>query len=120
MKKRIGAYLKTLGVKSGEMLDITGIKFEIRSLRRKKEDTLFVIGNMVYKMFLKDKFDKERISSECRKIVDLEKQIKIRENKIQKIHESAKKTVNKYLNKDYMPKDDSNEKQKEDSDDADS
>lgn len=101
MKNKIGSYIKTIGIKSGEMIDVAGIKFDMYSLKRDRENKFLGIGKMVYKMFLKDKLDQKKLFDECKDILELEKQIKQREEQIKKIHESVDKTLKKHAGKDY-------------------
>lgn len=104
VKNKIGSYIKTIGIKSGEMIDVAGIKFDIYSLNRDKDNKFLKIGKIVYKMFTKDKLDQNKLFDECKDILELEKQIKQREEQIRKIHENVSKTIKKQTNKDYKEK----------------
>lgn len=104
MKRRLGSYFKAIGIKSGEILDVAGIRFDIYSLTKDRESKFTEMGKMAYRMFLKDKIDQKRLFDECRDIVELDRRIKQREDQIKKIHESAEKTLKKNIGRDYKSK----------------
>jgi hypothetical protein len=99
VKGDIGKYIKAIGIKSGELLDTAKIKLEIGSLKRQRDDEFKRIGSIMYKMYLKDKFDDKRISEICKAITKIEEEIKDKEKEIEKVHENAGRMLNKKFRK---------------------
>lgn len=96
-KKDVGTYFAALGVKSGELFDIAKVKIEIYSLKKEKEDILCNIGGKVYRMYLDKKFDEKRISEKCKSVAELDKEIKAKQEEIEKVHHNAGRMIKKAL-----------------------
>ena len=96
-KYGVGTYFAALGVKSGELFDTAKIKLEIVSLKKRRQEAILHIGNSVYKMFLHDKFDQKKITERCKCVVELNKEIEKKEEKISKVHESASIEIKRTL-----------------------
>jgi|GEM_PF-4460063 len=75
----------TVSSKSKEMYDITKVKLEIDSLKRKKKDALSELGEAVYEMFMEDCFDQERLKEQCVAVTEAEKQVKEKEKELEEI-----------------------------------
>lgn len=99
MMKRhdISTYFAAFGIKSSEIIDVAKIKMDIHSLNKKKDDELLHIGNMVYKMYLQNKFDEKKISDKCSSIVEIDKRIAGKENEVSEVHNSAERVINETI-----------------------
>ena len=93
MKYDIDTYLAAIGIKSSEFFDASKIRIEIYSIKKEKDKVLLHIGNMIYRMFLQDKFDKSKLIEKCKPIVNMNEQIKLKEQEINQIHEGAQKDI---------------------------
>lgn len=81
--------LTTIGVKSGEFIDIAGIKLQIYYLNKQKDDVFIQIGRLIYKMYKKGRFDSEGVYDKCEYIAKLDEQIKSKETDLESVKKGA-------------------------------
>lgn len=91
----INKLIAAIGVKTGEYAEIIRVKAELFSLRKQKGEALMSLGRVVYKMQRRGSFDQKKIYDLCNEITDIDKQIDIKEEEINHIHETAKKAIKK-------------------------
>ena len=93
VKQGIGKGITTVSVKSKEALETTKLKGLIGKLQEQKESSLEELGNIVFTMFLKGKFDEKRIKEKCEIIRELDSRIKDKEEELKQIHLKAQEAL---------------------------
>jgi hypothetical protein len=93
VKQGIGKGITTVSVKSKEALETTKLKGLIGTLQERKKSSLEELGNIVFTMFLKGKFDEKRIKEKCEIIGELDSEIKEKEEELKQVHLKAQEAL---------------------------
>lgn len=91
--------LTAISVKSGEYADIAGIKLQMHLLNKQRNDALISLGRLVYNMHKKDSFNRSKLEDKCREIAELDDKLQSKEKDMERIHESARKIMEKSWDK---------------------
>lgn len=95
VKQGIGKGVNTVSVRSKEMVEVTKLKAEIDTLKRKKKDTIEELGNVVYAMLSRNNFDQARMMSKYEEIAGLDQQIRAKEEELQQLRVEAQTALGK-------------------------
>lgn len=74
--KNSDKYLSDIEDKIYEFADNTGTRIDIMHFKSQKDRELKELGNKVYRMHLKDKFDEDDIKKDCIRILEIDNKIK--------------------------------------------
>jgi len=76
LKDGVNRGLKILNIRSKEAYDTVLIRNRIRSLRKRRSDSVMEMGNMLYRTFkYKGIINEEIVETKCRDIETIEKEI---------------------------------------------
>lgn len=93
-KEGLNRGLKILNVRSKEAYDTALIRNRIRSLRKRRSDTVLEMGNMLYRTFkYKGVINQDIVESKCVDIENIEKEIEKTEQELKFIHLNADKAL---------------------------
>lgn len=93
-KEGLNRGLKILNVRSKEAYDTVLIRNRIRSLRKRRSETVLEMGNMLYRTYkYKGIINQEIVESKCVDIENIEKEIEKSEQELQFIHLNADKAL---------------------------
>lgn len=95
VKRGLERGIATVGAKSKEMLEISQLRSQIRSLEEEKQAKLEELGNIVCTMVARGALDQERLQEKCRGIAALETGIKDKEERIRAIHRETEEATGK-------------------------
>lgn len=93
VKQGISKGVATASVRSKEYLDVAKLKNQISSLQNKKRFAVEELGNMVYAMFLKEKFDQDIVKDRCKIISQIDDQIKAAQADIAEVQKRAQEAL---------------------------
>jgi methyl-accepting chemotaxis protein len=83
--KELGGIAKEVSRKSGELLEVTKLKFEMNKLEKEMENNLAGLGAVVYQKFKGSTDMDEEIDRLCQSTARLEEEIKALEKQIEKM-----------------------------------
>ncbi len=93
-KEGVNRGLKILNVRSKEAYDTVLIRNRIRSLRKRREDTVLEMGNALYRTFkYKGTINQEIVETKCKDIENVEKEIEKCEQELEFVHLNADKAL---------------------------
>lgn len=93
-KEGVNRGLKVLNVRSKEAYDTVLIRNRIRSLRKRREETVLEMGNALYRTFkYKGIINQEIIETKCKDIENVEKEIEKCEQELEFVHVNADKAL---------------------------
>jgi hypothetical protein len=95
VKQGIDKGVTVVSVKSKEMMEVTKIKNQLGVLRNQQASAFFVLGELVYQMYLQNSFNEEKIRNKCEFIALLGCQILEREANLQQLHLQAEVALGK-------------------------
>ena len=85
VKRGIEKGVATVGAKSKEMLEVSQLRSQIRSLETERRGRLEELGNIVHVMLTRGKLDEARLQEKSSAIATLEAGLKAREEQIRAI-----------------------------------
>ncbi|MBS5387485.1 MAG: zinc ribbon domain-containing protein [Clostridiales bacterium] len=88
--KRIGETAETVANKAGEAVEIQRLRSQIRSLERENEKDLTEIGNIIYRLYRKNKKVEEEAAAYCEAIENREDSIREYQHKIVEVRGAVK------------------------------
>lgn len=88
--KRIGETAETVANKAGEAVEIQRLRNQIRSLERENEKDLTEIGNIIYRLYRKNKKVEEEVAAYCEAIENREDSIREYQHKIVEVRGAVK------------------------------
>lgn len=88
--KRIGETAETVANKAGEAVEIQRLRNQIRSLERENEKDLTEIGNIIYRLYKKNKKVEEEAAAYCEAIENREDSIREYQHKIVEVRGAVK------------------------------
>lgn len=88
--KRIGETAETVANKAGEAVEIQRLRNQIRSLERENEKDLTEIGNIIYRLYRKNKKVEEDAAAYCEAIENREDSIREYQHKIVEVRGAVK------------------------------
>lgn len=97
----VDKYIVAAGIVAGEFAETARIKADIYSIKKKRDQALLEIGEAVYRMYLKDSFDMNRVADKCRYVSNLDGEMKEREHEAKDVHKSSGKHRSKRHRKHY-------------------
>lgn len=93
-KDGVNRGLRILNVRSKEAYDTVLIRNRIRSLRKRRSDTVLEMGNMLYRTFkYKGIINSEIVETKCKDIESIEIEIEKCEQELEFIHINADKAL---------------------------
>ncbi|MCZ6639887.1 MAG: hypothetical protein O6830_07970 [Candidatus Dadabacteria bacterium] len=94
VKEGINRGLRVVNIRSKEAYDTVLIKNRIRSLKKRRTDSVLEMGNMIYRTFkYKGKINQDIIETKCSDIENIEKEIEKCEEELKIIHLNAEKAL---------------------------
>ncbi len=94
LKEGVNRGLKIFNVRSKEAYDTVLIRNRIRSLRKRRSDTVLEMGNMLYRTFkYKGIINSEIVETKCKDIESIEKEIEKCEQELEVLHINADKAL---------------------------
>lgn len=94
LKEGVNRGLKIFNVRSKEAYDTVLIRNRIRSLRKRRSDTVLEMGNMLYRTYkYKGVINQEIVENKCKDIESIEKEIEKSEQELEFIHINADKAL---------------------------
>jgi hypothetical protein len=94
LKDGVNRGLKILNIRSKEAYDTVLIRNRIRSLRKRRSDSVMEMGNMLYRTFkYKGIINEEIVKTKCRDIETIEKEIEKCEQELEFLHLNADKAL---------------------------
>lgn len=86
--------IKILNIRSKEAYDVVLIKNRIRTLNKRRTDSVLEMGNMLYRTFkYKGIINQEIVENKCKDIENIEKEIEKSEQELEFIHLNADKAL---------------------------
>ncbi len=93
-KAGVNRGLTILNVRSKEAYDAVLIRNSIRSLRKRRSDSVLEMGNMLYRTFkYKGIINSEIVETKCKDIESIEKEIEKCEQELEVLHINADKAL---------------------------
>ena len=93
-KAGVNRGLRILNVRSKEAYDTVLIRNRIRSLRKRRSDSVLEMGNMLYRTFKYEGIiNSEIVETKCKDIESIEKEIEKCEQELEFIHINADKAL---------------------------
>jgi len=93
-KDGVNRGLRILNVRSKEAYDAVLIRNRIRSLRKRRSDSVLEMGNMLYRTFkYKGIINSEIVETKCKDIESIEKEIEKCEQELEVLHINADKAL---------------------------
>ena len=86
--------IKILNIRSKEAYDVVVIKNRIRTLKKRRTDSVLEMGNMLYRTYkYKGTINQEIVENKCKDIENIEKEIEKSERELQFVHLNANKAL---------------------------
>jgi hypothetical protein len=95
VKQGIDKGVTVVSVKSKEMMEVAKIKNQLGILRDQQGSAFFVLGEIVYQMYLQNGFNEEKIRNKCEMIALLASQIQEKEVNLKELHLQAEVALGK-------------------------
>ena len=92
-------WLKNIGTKTRDISGVAKMKMEIGNMKKEKKEIFMEMGRMVYKMYEKEEFDIEKLKNMSMKISQLNKDIRLKRDQIDGIHDTSRETFRQIYNK---------------------
>lgn len=93
LKEGIDKSVKTVSVKSTEMMDATKVKSQISSFREQKRTVLEELGKIAYDLFCRAETVEPKIKEKCEQIGALDRRIAEKEKELESIHRQAQEAL---------------------------
>ncbi len=94
LKEGLNRGIRIVNVRSKEAYDTVLIKNRIRSLKKRRTDSVLEMGNMIYRTFkYKGKINQDIIETKCADIESIEREIERCEDELKIIHLDADKAL---------------------------
>jgi len=94
VKEGLNRGIRIVNVRSKEAYDTVLIKNRIRSLKKRRTDSVLEMGNMIYRTFKhKGKINQDIIETKCADIESIEREIEKCEEELKIIHLNAEKAL---------------------------
>lgn len=82
--KEADKHIEDIGKNTEKLFNIAKLQLEINYISKQRDELLMNIGNTVCNMYMKDKFDEQRIHKKCKEVIDLNIEIEHLEKKMHK------------------------------------
>ena len=93
-KEGLNRGIRIVNVRSKEAYDTVLIKNRIRSLKKRRTDSVLEMGNMIYRTFkYKGKISEDIVETKCADIESVEREIEKCEEELKLIHLNAEKAL---------------------------
>lgn len=94
LKEGLNRGIRIVNVRSKEAYDTVLIKNRIRSLKKRRTDSVLEMGNMIYRTFkYKGKINQDIIETKCADVESIEREIEKCEDELKIIHLDADKAL---------------------------
>ena len=93
-KDGINKGLKILNIRSKEAYDVVVVKNRIRTLKKRRTESVLDMGNMLYRTYkYKGAINQDIVESRCSDIEEIEKEIEKCEQELELVHLNADKAL---------------------------
>jgi len=94
VKEGLNRGIRIVNVRSKEAYDTVLIKNRIRSLKKRRTDSVLEMGNIIYRTFkYKGKINQDLVETKCTDIESIEREIEKCEDELKVIHLDANKAL---------------------------
>jgi ribosomal protein L40E len=95
VKQRLDKGVTVVSVKSKEMMEVAKIKNQLSVLKDQQGSAFFILGEVVYQMYLQNGFNEEKVRTKCEMIALLSSQIHEKEIDLKRLHVKAEEALGK-------------------------
>jgi NADH pyrophosphatase NudC (nudix superfamily) len=93
IKDGIGKGVTTASVKSKELIESNKVKGQIDNLEKQRKESFMELGSIVFTMFRKSGFDEVIVNDKCSMILNIDEQVKKKEQELRDIHLKAEEEL---------------------------